>query len=220
MSEFLDLLLRISPSPLLVLVLLIAGWFVLSPAQAVVGRVEAALERSISLYKNSNIFNRMTIFVIALSFAIGLFASLWCYFLTDLPPPAVDPNFQHPLGPFITRLHGYLMIWVCCMMPFFGYILGAGLNTERPDGVDVLGKAARQLPFAVLLALVPSCLWIGHAAFVDATVAYKFPLPALDADVLLWWYSWVPLMSVGWGIFAYLVYLLFRWLWKLTAHIA
>lgn len=221
MSDFQNLLLSIVPSPLFGLLICVAGLLLLRPAQAVVGRrVEAALERSINNCTTSNILNRVVIFVVSLSSATGLLASSACYLLTDLPPPAVDPYLQHPFGPFVTRLFGYAVVWLCCIMPLLGYLVGLDTHTGRSREADVIELAARQLPFAVFLGLLPSWIWIGYAAFVDSSLAYKFTLPPLDADTLLWWYSWLPLTSLAWGILGYVVFLLFRWLWKLTAYIA
>ncbi|MGE8941523.1 hypothetical protein ACO2I3_06395 [Leptospira interrogans] len=221
MSELQKLLLSIVPSPLLVLFIFVGALFLLRPAQAVVGRrVEAAFERAINIYSDSNVLNRLAIFVVLLSAATGFFASLWCYFSTDLPPPAVDPNFQHPLGPFTTRLFGYSLIWISCMIPLAGYLIIADARNSRSEVSDVFALAMCHLPLAFLLGLPMSWGWIGYAAFVDSSLAYDHPLPAFGPDVLVWWYSWVPLTSLGVGIIVYLCCTLFRWLWKLTAHIA
>lgn len=219
MGEFIDLLVRFVPSPIWV-PLFLAGWFVLPPAQAVVWRrVEAALERSISSCTN-NVLNRLAILIVALTSAAGLFASLWCYAFTNLPPPMVDPKFQEPLGPFAARLHGYSVVWICSMMPFLGYLGGACPRPEPTRILDPIECAARKLPFAVLFTLVPCCLWITYSAFYNPTPASSVPLPPLNVDVLMWWCSWLPMATVGSAIFAYLVYKLFGWLWRLTAYMA
>jgi len=215
MSDLSKFLVPIVSNPLWVLLVAVATCLLLNPAKAVVARrVEASLDRAIDTYFQSDVLSRLVLFVSVVTAATGFLASLWCYFSTDLPPPVADPNVQHPLGPFATRLFGYFVIWTSCAMPFLGYLIS---RSEFPEAIASTG---RQLPSALILGLLPSLAWIGYAAFVDRSLAYNFPLPPSGADVLVWWCSWVPLTSLAWGIVIYLVRMLVRGLWRLTAHIA
>ena len=212
-SKLIDLLLDNPPVALLVVASLAAIALVKPILSALADHIGNTARARLLQGNAASTWNRVKAFILLLHFGVGVAAVVWCYFATDLPPPAVSPDYHHPLGPKVDRLMGYLLALMGCLFALVSLVLYPIAN----DRTAQIFKHGPSVMFAGVLTAIP---FVTYGALVDPRALANYSISPIAASSIPWWYCWVSIFSFSLGLAVVLAIALLRWIWRCTAIFA